>query len=152
MYRALIVIVCTAMATAACNNGPAADRKNGFTTELKTKEDSLYHDVMEGHDAGMAKLGKVRGSINEIQRELDSINRFPAIKDDRYKMSLLFIQNALKNADNEMNAWMEGFKVDSAKGNTDLRIQYLESEKEKVTLVKEHILSSLRQADSLLKR
>jgi hypothetical protein len=47
---------------------------------------------------------------------------------------------------------MEGFKLDSGVNNKELRIQYLQSEKEKVTTVKEHILTALQQADSLLKR
>jgi len=156
MYRTLLIIVCTAICTAACNSGSstgdATNRKNGFTTELKTKEDSLYHDVLEGHDVGMAKTGALRRNITEIQRRLDSINKFPPVKEDSYKIQLLSTQDALNNANNEMNAWMDGFKIDSARDNKELRIQYLQSEKEKVTLVKEHILSSLQLADSVLKK
>ena len=44
---------------------------------------------------------------------------------------------------------MEEFKADSLKGNTELRAAYLQSEKEKVTKVKEAILGSLQRADSL---
>jgi hypothetical protein len=107
---------------------------------------------MQGHDAGMAKVGKLRKNINETQRLLDSLDKLPAKNiNTSYKQSLADLKRALNNANDEMNTWMDGFKVDSATNNTELRIKYLQEEKEKVTVVKEHILSSLQQADSLLK-
>jgi hypothetical protein len=159
MHRALFVIVCAAIYTMACNSAApgdtAAERKNGFTPQLKTKEDSLYHDVMEGHDAGMAKLGKLRGNIDKVQHLLDSIKALPPKRPERvarYNDTLELLHKKLTDANNEMMAWMDHFKVDSAADNKDVRIQYLQSEKEKVTLVKEHILSSLQLADSVLKK
>jgi hypothetical protein len=156
MSRLMMALISLGLFTLACNNeasqGETTDRKDGFTPVLKTKEDSLYHDVMQGHDAGMAKVGKLRKNINETQRLLDSLNKLPAKKINTvYKESLTNLNTALNNANNEMNSWMDGFKVDSATNNTELRIKYLQEEKEKVTVVKEHILSSLQQADSLLK-
>jgi hypothetical protein len=106
---------------------------------------------MQGHDAGMAKLGKLRKNIDEVKHQLDSINKLPAKKvDASYKKQLLDLQQDLNNANNEMNTWMDNFKIDSAANNHQLRIQYLQSEKEKVTAVKEHMLSSLQKADSLI--
>lgn len=157
MYRAFTVIVCMAMVAMACNDSSsgseASNRKNGYSSAPKTKEDSLYLEVMAGHDAGMAKEGKLRKSIHDVQHLLDSVDKLSAKKvDAAYKLRLTNTKTALNNANNEMNAWMDGFKIDSAKGNPDQRIQYLQAEKEKVTLVKEHMLSSLQAADSLLKK
>ena len=156
MSRLIIALISLGLFSMACNNeasqGETADRKDGFTPVLKTTEDSLYHDVMQGHDVGMAKVGKLRKNINETQRQLDSLNKLPAKNiNTSYKQSLTDLQTALNNANNEMNTWMDGFKVDSATNNTELRIKYLQGEKEKVTIVKEHILSALQQADSVLK-
>jgi hypothetical protein len=157
MSRLIIALISLGLFSMACNNeasqGETTDRKDGFTPVLKTKEDSLYHDVMQGHDAGMAKVGKLRKNINETQHLLDSLNKLPAKNiNTSYKQSLTNLKTALNNANNEMNTWMDGFKVDSATNNTELRIKYLQEEKEKVTVVKEHILSALQQADSLLKK
>lgn len=156
MSRLIIALISLGLFFMACNNeasqGETTDRKDGFTPVLKTKEDSLYHDVMQGHDAGMAKVGKLRKNINETQRLLDSLNKLSAKNiNTSYKQSLTDLKTALNNANNEMNIWMDGFKVDSATNNTELRIKYLQEEKEKVTVVKEHILSALQQADTLLK-
>jgi DNA repair ATPase RecN len=153
MLRLIIVLISLGLVATACNNDASSDRKDGFTPVLKTKEDSLYHDVMQGHDAGMARVGKLRKNINETQRLLDSLSKLPANKiNGSYKQSLVDLHTALNNASNEMNSWMDGFKVDSATNNTELRIEYLQGEKEKVTVVKEHIFSALQQADSVLKK
>lgn len=156
MLRFIIAFVSMGLLAMACNSGGSqdetADRKNGFAPALKTREDSLFHDVMQGHDAGMAKVGALRRNINETNRLLDSLDKLPAGKvNAAYKQSLTDLQSALNNANKEMNNWMESFKLDSASDNKELRIKYLENEKEKVTEVKEHIFSALQQADSLLK-
>jgi paraquat-inducible protein B len=152
----MIALVSLSLFAMACNNeassGETTDRKNGFPPAPKTREDSLFHEVMQGHDAGMAKMGKLRKNINETQRLLDSLNKVPAKKiNATYKQSLTGVNTALKNANDEMNGWMDAFKADSAADNKELRIKYLQGEKEKVTVVKEHIFSALQQADSLLK-
>lgn len=156
MSRLMIAFVSLSLFVAACNNGSSSgettDGKNGFPPAPKTREDSLFHEVMQGHDAGMAKMGKLRKNINEAQRLLDSLSKVPAKKiNAAYKTSLTGLQTALKNANEEMTGWMDSFKPDSANDNKDMRIKYLQGEKEKVSVVKEHIFSALNTADSLLK-
>lgn len=157
MSRLIIALMGLGLFVLACNDnassGASTDRKNGYTPVLKTKEDSLYHDVEEGHNIGMAKTGQLRKNMAETKRLLDSLDKLPAKKiNASYKQSLIDLQTALTNADNEMDSWMQGFKYDSVANNPELRIKYLQEEKEKVTVVKEHILSSLQMADSLLKK
>lgn len=147
MHRLLIAIVITSWL--ACNEEPAG-RKDGYTPQLKTKEDSLYHDVMQGHDVGMAKIGKVRKYIDQTQKAIDSINKLPK-PDESYKRTLITLNDDLKTADSGMYAWMDKFRPDTLTDNKTLRIQYLESEKQKVEIVKENILNSLNRADSLFK-
>jgi hypothetical protein len=155
MTRLMIALVSLSLFALACNNGAdpgeAAEHKGGPRAP-KTREDSLFHDVMEGHDAGMAKTGKLRGGIKETRRQLDSIGKLPASKvNAAYKQSLTDLQTALNKANTEMNTWMEGFKVDTLSDNKELRIKYLEEEKVKVNGVKELIYAALNQADSVLK-
>jgi hypothetical protein len=156
MSRLMIALVCLSLFAIACNNGASSDetteRKSGPPAP-KTTEDSLFHEVMEGHDAGMAKVGKLTGNIKETERRLDSLSKLPAKQvSAAYKQSLIDLQTALNKANTEMYAWMKGFKVDTLSDNKELRIKYLQEEKEKVTVVKEHIFSALQQADSLLKK
>lgn len=135
----------------ACNNnGNTEQRKDGFTPVLKTQEDSLFHDVMEGHDVGMAKISKVNKYLIEIKSKLDSLSKLPAAKvDANYQQALVDLQEDLNFADYGMTTWMTEFRHDTLKENMDLRVKYLQSEKVKVEQVKKSILTSLERADSL---
>ena len=138
----------------ACKNttSESSERKDGFTPILRTKEDSLYHEVMQGHDIGMAKMSRLRKHIRHVQQALDSIRKVPSKKMDKeHQQALLDLQEDLNYADLSMFTWMEEFKVDSAKTDTKKRLTYLESEKVKVEKVRDNILNSLQRADSLLK-
>ena len=155
MLRLMIALVSFSLFMAACNNGAAdgetAGHKSGPPAP-KTKEDSLFHEVMEGHDAGMAKVGKLRGNIKETERQLDSIGKLPAKQvNAAYKQSVINLQTALNKANDEMNNWMGAFRVDSLTDNKELGLKYLEDEKAKVGVVKELISSALNQADSVLR-
>jgi hypothetical protein len=137
----------------ACGNGTDGEekpRKDGFSDSPKNKEDSLFHEVMNGHDIGMARMGRVSKYLARIQHALDSINKLPETKIDAdYQQSLIDLQEDLNYAEYGMNTWMDGFKIDSAKGDMEKRIQYLQGEKEKVMKVKEAILGALQRADSI---
>lgn len=138
----------------ACSDQPdETTRKDGFTPVLKNKEDSLYHDVMKGHDIGMAKMSALRKHITKVQQELDSLNKLSKARvDARYRQTLVDLNEDLTYADNAMFTWMDEFEVDSARDNKTQRLAYLESEKVKVEKVRDHILNALQRADSLFKK
>lgn len=152
------ILICIAAASLfifiSCNNSSteneSPNRTNGFTSNPKTKEDSLYKEVMDGHDIGMARMQKISKYLSRIKNDLDSVNRLPKRRGNmKYQQALIDLQEQLNYAEYSMNTWMNGFKIDSARGDTGKRIQYLEGEKDKVQKVKEAILGSLKKADSL---
>jgi len=146
-----IVFIAIASLAFACSDGGSKveEAANG----KKAQEDSLYNAVMEGHDVGMAKMGKLKRSLTQVQQKLDSVAKLPAAKlDTVYRNTLLSVQTALTDAEGHMNNWMDNFKLDSAKDNTELRIKYLEGEKATVAVVRDKILNSLQRADSLLRQ
>ncbi len=147
-----ILIPLIAFIAIACNQTEEPTRKDGFSEVAKTKEDSVYKEVMEGHDIGMSKIIRVKRAISKSQHLLDSINALPKSKlDENYQQALMDLQEDLNYADYGMNTWMQEFKADTLQDNKESRIKYLESEKEKVNKVKDAILSGLKRADSLLK-
>lgn len=156
MYKVFFIVVTLSSLLTACNDegeSEAAKRKTGFATELKTKEDSLYHDVMEGHDIGMAKMNDLRNYLALVKHSMDSLSKLPASKiDEVYQQGLIDAEEDLNYADYSMFTWMGEFKADTLRDKKELRIKYLEGEKEKVTKMKENILSSIHRADSVLKR
>ena len=129
---------------------PAADRKNGFSDPVVSKEDSLLKEVMEGHDLAMAKMSKIFKYKKRARATIDSMVQVPAAKKDLDKISVYRgLLDQLTDADISMNQWMDGFKRDSATGNPPVRIEYLEQERMKVLMVKQKIFNSLALADSL---
>jgi hypothetical protein len=136
----------------ACNNN---DKKaNGGQEVSKTLVDSLEAEVMDGHNVGMAKYGKLTAMQNEAQRLLDSIAKLPAKAQEammQLKTKLNGLVEDLKSAKSDMDKWMDEYNMDSAVNNIEQRIKYLTEEKLKVSKVKEAILNSLQKADSVLK-
>jgi len=158
VFIRILIIIISAFAIGtemnSCgNNQSNPDRKNGYTADLKTREDSLFHDVMDGHDAGMAKMGKLSGLIKTVRHQLDSIQQLPAAAKanaSQYQSALKSALTDLQQAEAGMNNWMEKFSLDSAKENPAARIEYLESEKSAVNKVRDQMVNSIKNADSIL--
>ena len=141
----------------ACNN--SNDKNTGVsgnkTESPQTSADSLMKDVMDGHDVGMGKMGKLNTMQNQVQRIIDSIAKLPDKTKKAltpYKADMDKVLEDLKSAKAGMEKWMDEFNMDSALNNMEQRIKYLRDEKWKVSEVKESILKSLQKADSLLKK
>ena len=137
---------------AACNN--TGKKTNTGNEASKTLADSLESEVMDGHNVGMAKYGKLTAMQNEAQRLLDSIAALPAKAREAMtplKTKLDGLVEDLQSAKSGMDKWMDEYNMDSAVNNIEQRIKYLTEEKIKVSKIKESILNSLQKADSLLK-
>lgn len=138
----------------ACNNGTDQSAHEGHNTSMepKTKEDSLYKDVMDGHNVVMPKIGKVKGYIALAQQQLDSLDKLPAKAKAAaagYKATLDSLIAELNTANQSMTQWMDEFVPDSLSEEAEKRIAYLEFEKVKVEKVKSNILGSLEKAEKL---
>ena len=145
----LLLIACKDSAT----QDKSADRKDGFSQTPANVQDSLLKIVLEGHDIGMARMGKMSKYLKQIQAELDSMAKVPAKSIDKaYQEKLTALKEDLNYAEFAMNEWMEKFSLDTLADNVEQKIKYLESEKLKVEKVKENILSSLAKADSLFQK
>ena len=145
-----LFIVAISMLVIACGTS----ENNNEKSPEALKADSLYKDVMAGHDVGMAKMGKLTRAEQASRRLLDSIKKLPAKarqSAEPIRAKLDSLQKDLSYAEFAMNKWMEEFNMDSAVNNIGQRISYLETEKFKVEKVKEAILGSLQKADSVLK-
>ena len=143
----LSLLICIGM-FAACNDAAedtAAGRTTGYSDNPRSKEDSLFKDVMHDHDEGMARMGKVSVAIRQLQSKADSL-----IKAKRNPEAERKILQDLEEAKTAMNTWMKEFNIDSLKDQVESRIDYLEKEKVKVSRVKNNILESIRRADSVL--
>ena len=134
----------------SCNNS------NTNTDSTKTTEsvsDTLMHDILKQHDAGMAKMNKITETKSRIQQALDSLAKLPTDlqnKSVQYRMELDSVFNRLTFADRHMETWMNEFNMDSLKNNEEEQVKYFESEKTKISQVTAEMIGSLKKADSLL--
>ncbi|MBI1344356.1 MAG: viral A-type inclusion protein [Terrimonas sp.] len=154
MYKLFISAILFSFIIAACNNS-TQQPQNPATEGPKTKEDSLYRDVMEAHNIAMPKMGKLKGYQSLVQLQLDSLAKLPAAARQgsvALKTTLDSLLESLQYAAMAMDKWMSEFVPDSASENPDLRIQYLESEKRKAEKMKENVLSSIERAKEILKQ
>lgn len=127
----------------------SSDRQNGFSQTSKDPVDSLFQSVMDDHDAAMSKMGKLAGAQKQIDQRIDSIKKMRGKKDT---VQLSTLRSELKAAEDNMNNWMHEFSLDSAQDNPQKRMEYLTSEKTKVSKVKDEIFAALAKADSALKK
>ena len=136
----------------SCGNNSSEERKDGYSETAKNPEDSLFQDVMNQHDEAMAKMGKLAGYRKQFDAKIDSLKKVKSSTKEATSKKYEEISGELKKAEDRMNTWMQEFSIDSAQDNIERRLQYLESEKTKVTTVKEEIISALAKADSALKK
>ena len=148
-----ILLFAVILNIAACNN--TDKKKEGHSkNEPKTQADSLMKDIDDGHMVGMSKIGKLHTTRKEVQRILDSISNLSSKSQSSTALYLDQLKAVIKDldyADFAMDKWMTEFEMDSAVNNLEQRINYLTSEKLKVTNVKVAMLGSMQKADSLLK-
>jgi len=150
MKKITFILTIISLSIVSCNN---ADTTTESTEKTLTKEETLYNDVIEGHDEGMKKMRKLLGSQKAVEQALDSL-----AKDSKAKHNTVYIQQLeglkeeLAQAETNMNIWMEEFSPDTLNSDKEKRVQYLEAEKAKVGKVNELINSSLRKTDSLIKK
>ena len=150
----ILVVAFYTISIIACNSAENKHNGHGKNNEPKTQVDSLMKDVDDDHIKGMAKMGRLTRAEQTTRRLLDSIDKLPAKARQAaapLKIKLDSLQKELSYAEFAMNKWMNEFNRDSSVNNVQERINYLGSEKLKVSKVKEAILSSLQKADSLLK-
>jgi phage host-nuclease inhibitor protein Gam len=143
----------------ACNNTDKKQEK--ITATPKEQADSLEKEVEEGHNIAMPKSMKIPDLQKEVKRLIDSIGKLPAKAKDAaapYKSKLMSLDKELGDAYSSMENWMEAFgqrleelDKESMKDSLSQRIKFFAEEKPKIDNIKDAVLKSVRNADSLLK-
>ncbi|MCH5599976.1 viral A-type inclusion protein [Niabella ginsengisoli] len=131
----------------ACKNGTSENAE-----PTKSLSDSLLQQVLDGHDVAMPKMMKLQRLQKEAQSELDSLKNKSATTNAERIALLDSTIKSLSYADVTMHEWMEGFKYDSLKDNEPARIDYLKIQLQSVNKMKDVVLSSIEQADSVLSK
>lgn len=147
----LIITVIAAALIVSCNS--SGDKKATENAKTKSRADSLMDDIMGYHGTSMAKMNKISVAQSRIRHVIDSINRLPGKLEkttSAYKNNLDSLLAQLQSVENRMNQWMDEFNMDSLENKPAERVQYLESERQKVAILKDDMIVSLQKSDSLL--
>lgn len=148
MNKVFIIGVWAFLLAACGGSGDSASDE----TVAKNPEDSLFQQVMEGHDEAMAKIGKLRKYRKTFDEKLDSLKKVKSSAKAGLTEAYSDVSEKLKTAEEKMNTWMDEFSIDSAQDDMERRLKYLTDEKFKVDDVRDEIMSALSRADSLLKK
>jgi hypothetical protein len=142
-FLPLTALLLTLLIVSGCE--PQKDQ----VAELEAQVMSLHDEVMPKMD----QLMELGAQLSEKLTELDSLQgegvSSTTLLEQREKA--LTLKKSLADADESMMDWMRRYRGDSAKKLPDEEaIAYLNSEKEKMQIVKEKTLTSIAEAKAFL--
>lgn len=112
----------------------------------------LEDQVMAIHDEVMPKMGDINAEIQRLTAELKELRNRENADSGRIE-AIQTAVNDLKKADQNMRIWMRNYAKDYVKQKDHMteeeKVAYLQSELVRVQKVKESMLGSLEQANSL---
>ena len=150
MIKIFVPVIVAIMITSCNGKGDASgsDEQQNNSSVPKTLSDSLYKAAMEGHDAGMAKMGEIARYRKLVEQKIDSV---AGLKNNaKLQPPLDSALKGLQYADEQMNRWMQDFDPDKA-GNTEAeKVTYYRNEKEKIDTVNARIFKSIEMAKQLM--
>lgn len=130
-------------AVASCGQTSQGQDENEEVDSLR----GIERNVMEIHDDVMPKMG----DLNNLIKKLKSAAQGEAIDQEMSET----ISNAIQDlvaADSLMWDWMYAYERPNYDGDLDSARSYLLSELERVTIVKDEMLSSLEQGTEVLEK
>ncbi|HEV7349946.1 viral A-type inclusion protein [Telluribacter sp.] len=130
----------------------------GSCTQDADKVKEIEQEVLDIHDEVMPKMDDVMKLKQQLKTKLANLDSLQqegissnTMAEERIKASDLNRQLVL--ADSLMMEWMYQYRGDSAKAlPSDQAMDYFNKEKEKITVVKDKTLKSIKEAEGFLDR
>ena len=134
-----------------CNSNsgiPERENQQNNSSIPKTLSDSLYKAAMEGHDAGMAKMGDIVRYQKLVKQRIDSV----ADLKNQVKLQppLESALQKLQHAEELMNRWMQDFDPNKAGSTEAEKVSFYSREKEKIDTVNARIFQSIAYAKQVV--
>ena len=151
--KGIIIITAVALFFTSCSNKQTTGHEDHNAAEKKatTREEQLYNEVMELHDAAMPKMGKLIGYKKQVQAKIDSLTIALKNKKDEtgheLKRKYEQLKIELDSAENGMNAWMENFNPDPKLPTKADMEKYFEDQKNKAQKMKDNMFKALDKAE-----
>lgn len=145
----IIVLIIAGAVALSCNNGSSSGNpeQQHNASIPKTLSDTLYQEVMKGHDVGMAKMGEIARYQQLVKQKKDSLS---AVNSEAGLRAILdSTLEELTLAEELMNRWMRDFEPDNAGATEAEKISFYRHEKEKIDTVNARIFTSLEKANQI---
>ena len=147
---ALLMVVVLAI---ACGPGKTGGEGDEAAQEQNAQADapkSLKDEVMAIHDEVMPKMGQIIALKSQLSKVLKTLEEAAEPVNEERKKAIQEIIEELEAADNGMMGWMRAYRPVEEPIDEEAR-KYLEAEKVKITKVKNDMLTSIENAQNLLK-
>jgi hypothetical protein len=113
--------------------------------EPASPTDSLLKEVFVYHDEAMPKMGKLKGYEDLAKLRIDSLSKLGDAGSKALKADYERLMASLRNAQQEMDDWMGGFKAEKF-ADKDSLYQYYLSEKDKAKAMRNSVFNALDSA------
>lgn len=137
MNKLSYYILCLAFAAVSCSKSADHSQHENDPAEKDSTNIILYNQVMDIHDEVMPKMEDLYNKKKNLE---DQLNANPSA-DAKAKLQTRIAE--VDSASKMMMDWMHEFDPPADSAAEDTKRAYLESEMEKVKLVKEAILAAL---------
>lgn len=125
--------------------------KQSAGNDKNTDADRLQKEVEEIHDESMSEIGTLRYYQDTLGTLLRGMNVDTNNTNTELKEKFTSVIAELNAADDMMMDWMRNYNPKSSEMEESARLKYLNSEKEKITKVKNRMDEAIRKAENLLK-
>jgi hypothetical protein len=142
------VFICLTGLLIACNNNKKPEQENNASI-VRTLSDSLYHEVMKGHDLAMKDIGPMIRYKALIKMQKDSLAALKP-KNSGLLKTLAAVSDSLDNANALMNTWMQEFDPEKAGKTEEEKVAFFTAEKEKVDTIKVRMVRSIELAKTIM--
>ena len=147
----IFVSVIVVIIAIACNSNSGtfdSEEQQNNSSISKTLSDSLYKAAMEGHDAGMVKMGEIVRYQKLVKQQIDSV----ADLKNKVKLQppLDSALQGLQYAEEMMNRWMQDFDPNKAGSTEAEKVSFYSREKEKIDTVNARIFQSIAYAKQVV--
>ncbi len=118
--------------------------------EQKKQQEGLAKEVIAVHDEVMPKMGELMSLKKKVKAKADAWAAAPAEGTDAKTAEAEEIVASLEAADKGMMDWMHEYNGGQGLYDHEAIMEYLRGEMEKISKVKEDMLSSMERAKAFL--
>jgi len=143
-----IILLFTLLFFISCNSEPVKKKAN-YSPEQVSEKKALVKSVMDVHDEAMAWMDEIHTLKTSIQNRVNNDSTL-STENDVKKQPFINSINELEEANEAMMDWMRNYREPKDTVQFSKAIDYLNNEKEEISLVRVQMKVAIDNAKLLL--